>query len=235
MATAKTRQKIMKTFQELVAENGYSEVSLVQLAEAADVKLSVLRESYDSKIDLVKAFSREIDSAVLDERDDDMGDQPARDRLFDVLMTRIDHLAPHKPFVRALYEAARTDPVLALEFNAIAVKSQAWMLDAAGVELGGLKRAATVQGLAIAFARVVETWLGEDDEGMPRTMSKLDKELDEGVSWMKRLDRLDGFLKFAGRLGSRARKMQRRGKHKTARTQAPEPALDDSEEVPTMH
>lgn len=185
MAAAKTRQKILKTFLKLLAEHPYADVSLPLLAKTADVKLSTLRECYSSKRALVDGFAEMIDTAVLDNRDEDMDDQPARDRLFDVLMSRIDQLAPHKEAVRSLNRAVRSDPALAFELNSIAVTSQRWMLIAAGIETSGIRGSLMSQGLAIAFARVVDTWLDEADEGMPKTMAKLDKELDRGESWMK--------------------------------------------------
>ncbi len=199
MATAKTRQKILETFLGLISEHPYEEVSLQLVAEKAKVKLSDMRSTFASKADLVAAFAEKVDTAVLDERDEDMGDQPPRDRLFDVLMTRIDALAEHREAVRALHAAARKDPALALEFNRIEARSQKWMLIAAGIEVSGVKARIVAQGLAVAFSRVVSVWLDEEDEGMPRTMSKLDSELDRGSSFMERLNSLE---RAAGRLQS---------------------------------
>jgi AcrR family transcriptional regulator len=120
MATAKTKQKILSVFVELLEKHPYEDVSLQLIAETAKVKLSDLRRAYPSKLALVEAFAESIDAAVLDERDEGMDDQPARDRLFDILMTRIDALAEHKEAVRALKAAADDDPGLALELNRIA-------------------------------------------------------------------------------------------------------------------
>jgi AcrR family transcriptional regulator len=211
MATAKTKQKILNTFLDLLSEHPYEDVSMPLIAETAKVKLSDLRSAYSSKLKLVAAFAEKIDTHVLDERDEDMGDQPARDRLFDVLMTRIDALAEHKDAVRALHKTARRDPVLALDFNSLEVRSQKWMLIAAGIDLSGIKATATAQGLSIAFARVVDVWLEEDDEGMPRTMARLDKELDKGTSFMKRIKKLD---KVARGLNSFFRKSSDRRKNR---------------------
>ncbi|WP_420414167.1 TetR/AcrR family transcriptional regulator [Roseibium sp.] len=195
MATAKTKQKILTTFLDLISENPYEDVSLQLLAETAKVKLSELRRAYSSKLALVEAFYESVDTAVLDQRDEDLGDQPPRDRLFDILMTRIDVLAENKEAVRAFAKAASQDPGLALDFNRFAVRSQKWMLVAAGIDLSGIKSGIVAQALAVSFARVVDTWLDEPDEGMPRTMSRLDKELDKGSSFMKRLNRLEGVAK----------------------------------------
>ncbi|MHA7777037.1 TetR/AcrR family transcriptional regulator [Roseibium sp. M-1] len=195
MATAKTKQKILDTFLGLLSEHPFEDVSLPLIAATAKIKLSDMRGAYSSKLKLVAAFLEEVDRKVLDERDTDMDDQPPRDRLFDILMTRIDALAEHKEAVCALHRAARKDPALALDFNALEVRSQKWMLIAAGIDVSGVKATVVAQGLAIAFARVVDVWLDEEDEGMPRTMARLDKELDRGSSFMKRLGTLDSFAK----------------------------------------
>jgi len=229
MATAKTREKILNTFLGLLADHPYEDVSLPLIAETAKVKLSELRSAYSSKLALVEAFADKIDTAVLDERDEDMADQPARDRLFDILMTRIDALADHKEAVRALHAAAESDPALALDFNRVAVRSQKWMLIAAGIDLAGVKASIVAQGLAIAFSRVVGVWLDEDDEGMPRTMARLDRELDRGSSFMKRLDGLEGFAKG---LRSFLRKASEGGGRRTAASSDPDRDDDVGGEAP---
>jgi len=226
MATAKTRQKILDTFFELLKEHSYDEIRPTQLAEAAGVKLSVVRECYASKISLIEAFADKIDMAVLDEQTDDMQDQPARDRLFDVLMTRIDHLSPYKDAIRSLMQAVRDDPLLALEFNRIAVRSQRWMLEAADIKMNGFKGHAAAQGLAIAFARVLETWLDEPDAGMPKTMARLDSELDRGEDWMKRIERLDGMTRRVQKLGSMFRRSRKRSEETWQADDRTEPMAD---------
>lgn len=216
MTTAKTKQKILQTFLSLLAEHSYDDVSLPLIAETAKVKLSDMRGAYGSKLELVAAFAKMIDTKVLDERDEDMGDQPPRDRLFDILMSRIDALAEHKDAVKALHKAARRDPALALDFNRIEVRSQKWMLIAAGIEVSGVKGGVVAQGLAIAFSRVVGTWLDETDEGMPRTMAKLDKELDNGSSFMKRLDGIGSVAKGVRSFLKKASKGRRRRSRQSA-------------------
>jgi len=230
MATAKTKQKILETFLGLLAEHPYEDVSLPLIAETAKVKLSEMRGAYSSKLKLVAAYLEQVDRQVLDERDADMGDQPPRDRLFDILMTRIDALAEHKEAVRALYKAARKDPALALDFNALEVRSQKWMLIAAGIDFSGVKAAVVAQGLAVAFARVVDVWLDEADEGMPRTMARLDKELDRGSGFMKRLDRLDGITKGLHSFFRKA--SERRGERRSRRDEARETEPGAGDEAP---
>ncbi|WP_249696308.1 TetR/AcrR family transcriptional regulator [Stappia sp. WLB 29] len=195
MATAKTRQKIVASFLSLLGEKGWHGFEMADVAREAGVKLSVLRAEFPGKTACLRAFLSDIDQKVLDSIDPDMDDEPARERLFDVLMTRLDTLSPHREAIRALRKAVQRDPQLALKLNREAVTSQRWMLTAAGIPAAGPRAALMSQALVVAFARVVDVWLDDEDPGLARTMSALARQLDEGEVWMGRLDRVGRFLK----------------------------------------
>jgi hypothetical protein len=44
------------------------------------------------------------------------------------------------------------------------------------------------QGLALLFARVLRTFVRDEDEGLSRTMASLDRELGRGQRYMEMLD-----------------------------------------------
>jgi hypothetical protein len=71
------------------------------------------------------------------------------------------------------------DPPLALALNSIAVRSQQWMLAAAGIDAAGPGGMVRAQGLALLFARVLRTFVDDEDDNA-RTMAALDRELDRG-------------------------------------------------------
>ncbi|WP_029059084.1 TetR/AcrR family transcriptional regulator [Stappia stellulata] len=195
MATQKTKQKIVSAFLSLLAEKGWTGFDMSDVAVAAGVKLSVLRGTFASKTACLKAFLADIDQTVLDRVDPEMAGEPARDRLFDVLMSRLDAVQPHREAVRALMAATRKDPQLALALNAEAQVSLRWMLTAAGLPSSGFRARMISQGLVVAFSRVVDVWLDDEDPGLARTMSALDRQLDDGEVWLSRLDRAAGLLK----------------------------------------
>lgn len=205
------RTMAVEAFLGLLATRSYADISLTDIAEAAGLKPSALRQAVSGKSELLAAFAGQVDAAVLDDRDDSMFDQPPRDRLFDVLMTRLDALAPHKSALTQLRKDAMRDPALAMCLNGIAVRSQGWMLAAAGVSIPGIKGRLVQQGLAVSFARVLETFLEEEDESLPRTMAALDRELDRGEDWLRRLGAVErvtrpvacGLIKLAGKAMSR--------------------------------
>ncbi len=141
------------------------------------MKLSELRAEFGSTLAIVAAQIKDIDRAVLAGGTADMAEEPARERLFDVLMRRLEALAPYKEAVRSLMRSARRNPGLALALNAMAVRSQAWMLEAAGIGAHGPRGALRAQGAALMFARVLGVWFDDDEPGLDRTMAALGRGL----------------------------------------------------------
>lgn len=202
---ADPRAKIVESFLELLAQKPFERISLGEVAAQANIPLAELRNSFGSTFDMISAFLRETDRKVLATTGDDMDDQPARDRLFDVLMRRLDVLTPHRAAIRSLVESARRNPFFALALNRQSARSQQWMLAAAKIDTAGLKGAVRAQGLALLFARVGQTFLHDDDPSLAKTMAALDRELDRGE---RMLGLLEGAVHLAtcGRRGRRATK-----------------------------
>lgn len=177
-----------------LATTPWNDVHLSALAASADIALVDLPDIAAGKLDIIAAFARQVDREVLEAVDEDLADEPARERLFDVLMARFDALTDKKAGLRQLMTDVRRDPVLALELNRIAVRSQSWMLVGAGINPDGLMGAARVQGAVLAFSHVMRTWLNDDDEGLAATMAELDKTLRRGEEQLSRLDRVFGLF-----------------------------------------
>jgi hypothetical protein len=119
-----------------------------------------------------------------------MAQEPPRERLFDVLMRRLETHAPYREAVRSLLRSATRNPPLALALNGLAVQSQQWMLAAADVSASGPKGMVRAQGLALLYASVLRTWLDDTDPGLARTMAALDSALARGQRWSSMLDDL---------------------------------------------
>ena len=180
------RDKAIHAFLALLAERRFEDIGLAEVAGRAGLKLSQLRADFGSTLAIYAAHVKQIYEAVLDGTDTDTSEEPHRDRLFDVLMRRIETLTPHKEAVRSILSSARRNPGLAFALNGIALRSQKWMLEAAGISASGPRGMLRAQGAALLFARVVGVWLDED-EGVDRTMAALDRGLASAERW-------DGFL-----------------------------------------
>src|SRR5579875_3528340 len=131
--SASNRDKAIQAFMALLAERRFEDIGLAEVAGRAGLKLSQLRAEFGSTLAIYAAHVKAIDEAVLDGSDGEMSEEPPRERLFDVLMRRLEKLAPHKEAIRTMLLSARRHPSLALALNAMAVRSQKWMLEAAGI------------------------------------------------------------------------------------------------------
>jgi AcrR family transcriptional regulator len=202
------RRAVVDALLEIAAERDWDEIDLSAIAERAGVGLSTLRGLFPSKGAILAAFSRDIDRVVLDGIDQGMESEPARERLFDVLMRRIDALGPHKDAIARLSRSFAHDPLSLAAWNRVVVTSMQWMLAAAGIGGDGPMGALRSQGLALAWSRILRVWLEDDDEGLARTMTEIDRQLRSGERWMRRADdvwRLTGPLRHLADRSTRRR------------------------------
>ena len=90
----------------------------------------------------------------------------------------------------------------------MAVRSQRWMLEAAGIGASGPRGALRAQGAALMFARVLTVWIDDDEPGLDRTMAALDRALASAERWAGFLDDLCALPKCVLR-GPRRRRRAR--------------------------
>ncbi len=200
------RDPVVDAFLSLLAERPFEEIGFGDIAGRAGISLADLRVRFGSTLAILAAHLKEIDREVLSGIDADMAEEPARERLFDVLMRRLEALTPYKAAARSLTRSFPTNPGLALAFNAMAVRSQQWMLTAADIPASGPRGSVRAQGLAMLFSSVVRTWLHDDDPGLARTMSALDRALARGQRWAGYLDDLCRIPETVCRLRPRRRR-----------------------------
>jgi AcrR family transcriptional regulator len=187
-AAKPARERIIEAFMTLLAQQSFEEIGLAAIAREAGVSLAELRQIFASPGAILAAQMKEIDRQVLAGGDPELAEESARERLFDVIMRRLDLLEPYKDAVRSLIRSARRSPALAVGLNSLAVRSQQWMLAAAGINSAGTRGMLRAQGLAVLYASVLRTWINDDDEGHARTMAALDRALARGQRWSGFLD-----------------------------------------------
>jgi AcrR family transcriptional regulator len=202
-----SRERVIATFMTLLAEKSIEQIGLAEIAEGAGISLAELRTLFNSKLAIYAAHMKEIDRQVLAGIDPDMAEEPPRERLFDVLMRRIETLVPYKDAVRSLVRSAGRNPGLAITLNGLAVRSEQWMLTAADISASGPRGMIRSQGLALLFASVLRTWIDDDDPANARTMAALDRALARGPRWSGFLDDLCSIP--ACFCGSRSRRRRR--------------------------
>lgn len=208
------RQAAVEALLSLCADNPWGEIGLADIADKAGLSLSQLRGLYPSKGAILAAYSRQVDQKALDGIDAGMAEEPARERLFDILMRRIDVLSPHKTAIANISRAFALDPLAMAAWNRVVTNSMQWMLTAADIDADGPMGAVRAQGLALAWARIVKVWLKDEDEGLATTMKEVDRQLRSGERWMERADDLcqifAPFRRIAERSHERRARMRER-------------------------
>ena len=180
--------KIVDALMELAADRRFEDITITDIAERAGVTLADFRDAFPSKGAVLGGFGRRIDRAVLEASSTDLAGEPAKERLFDVLMRRLDAMAPWRGGVASVLAWARREPLAAVALNQQTLNSMRFMLEAAGIESEGSFAVVKLQGLALAWANVLDTWTQDDDPGQARTMAALDRALTRGGQAVGRID-----------------------------------------------
>jgi AcrR family transcriptional regulator len=205
----------------LAGERPWGGIALVDIGDSAGVSLVDLRTAFNSKGEILAAFTRAVDDEVVARAPKPTQDQSSRDAIFEVVMSRFDILAPYKTALKSIAAAWPADPAL---LRAVLL-SQAWMLRAAGVSPDGLDGQLRAGGLAALYVSVFGTWLEDDDPGLAKTMAVLDRRLRRGE---RTLRSIDGALSTLRGLVSSAASRSRKAGSQKETPHAPDPPPEAS-------
>jgi hypothetical protein len=117
--------------------------------------------------------------AVLDQSclTDAITDGPVRDRLFDIVMRRIDGLQTHRAGVIALMRDLPRDPLTTLALASLLLRSMGWLLEGVGLSTTGLTGKLRTKGMLALWVHTVHAWSRDDSEDLSATMVALDNGL----------------------------------------------------------
>ena len=176
--------RALDAFLRLIADKGFAQVSLREVAESAGLGVAELYRLYPDKVALASAFMARIDAEVLagTPKQSDP-EETARDRLFDVLMRRYDVLRPHRAALAAIRRAATRDPLLAIELGPALRRSMAAMLEAASLPSEGLSGALRQNGLLAIHYAVSRVFDRDETTDLSKTMASLDGRLKMAERW----------------------------------------------------
>jgi AcrR family transcriptional regulator len=161
----------------VIATHGWPGLTMGRLAAEAAVPMATLRDRFPSRLDPLILHGRRVDHAVLAGTIAGQGGA-ARDRLFDVLMRRLDAMQPHRAGILRFLRDMRRDPSLAVLLGPQLSLSMRWMLDAAEIEGNGGRRRAMALGLVGVWLATVRAWAEDESEDLGPTMAALDRALD---------------------------------------------------------
>lgn len=226
---ATTEGKIVSAALRLAAEQPWQDITLRQIASASGQSLAELSEHFASKSEVLSAFLASVDKEVLSNAPAPRDGETKRDALFEVIMARFDVLDPFKSALRSIANSGEFD----LSMLRPMLKSQHWMLEAAGVGTDGAKGTIKTAGLATVYGAAFRTWLDDDDPGMARTMAVLDRRLRRGEQAMSGIETV---FDAAQRVKSMLRSGLSRSRRSAGASASDQPDQDDpasAEPAPT--
>lgn len=177
------RALIAAAFQ-IAAEKGWRTVSVASAARAGGLALPRARARFPSRAAILLRFGRLADQAALA---DVPSDGSVRDRLFDLVMRRIDALQAHRAGVLALLRTLPADLPTALLLTVATQRGMRWLLEAAGVQSTGPRGELRVRGLLAVWLWTVRAWRNDDSEDLAATMVALDEALrraERAAEWL---------------------------------------------------
>jgi len=169
---------IIKVALTVAGEQGWDAVTLPRLAEAANVPLIDVHRIVSGRQAVLDGIGRLVDDAVLAEGAVDPGD-PARDRLFEVMMRRFDLLQDHRAGILAVADGLRREPLRVLCQGPSLERSMRVMLEVAAMPARGLIGLAKVRVLTLVYLDIFRIWRSDDSDDMAKTMKALDKRLEQ--------------------------------------------------------
>jgi hypothetical protein len=168
----------------LAGEVGWPRMTVAEAARRADLPLDRARARFPVRTMVLLRFGSIADQSALALA---TSEGAHRDRLFDILMRRIDVLQAHREGVLALLRCLPADPCTAAMLGAASLRSMRWMLDGAGIGSTGLRGQARAKGLLAVWLAAVHAWRADAGPDLSATMAALDKAL-------SRAERVEGWL-----------------------------------------
>lgn len=180
--STKIRKAIQDAALEAAAKEPWQFVSPLTIAENAGIGLSELEQVFPDKPSILKAIIDDLDAQVESSFlgiDDSIS---VRDRLFDVLMERIEianqNRAAHISFFKSFgWTKQSTCSDLHMMKD-----SMNRMAKCAGMDTEGLFGAGRVAGLSVAYLWVLLIWINDTSPDLGKTMAELDRTLGRAES-----------------------------------------------------
>jgi AcrR family transcriptional regulator len=169
---------------DIIAETGWIGFSFADLAEQAGLSMTDVRRQFRGRADLLDQLSSRLDQAMLAFDPKDMEGLPPKDRVFELIMSRLEAMAPYRAGLLRLMRDARTDPALLAMTACRLDRSIAWLQDAAGLADGRntsllkhIKLKVQRRVLGVIYVQALNSWASDDSTDLAKTMAALDKQL----------------------------------------------------------
>lgn len=182
--STKIRESILSAALAVAAREAWEFVSPLTIAEEAGIPPHELQSWFPTKSAIVMAIIDDLDRQVEDAFPDIDDTMSMRDRLFDILMERIDLANHHRHAHISFFKSVGWTKEATCSDISLLMSSMKRMAKCAGMDTEGLFGGMKLTGLAVAYSWVLLTWMRDTSPDLGKTMAELDKTLSraEGIA-----------------------------------------------------
>ena len=137
-----------------------------------------------SKIDLLKNINRYVDDALIIKMKK-LEISSTKDMLFEVLMARFDILQQNRKSYLEIYKGFKKSPQYFIKLLPSFLESMIITAELAKYNVNGLKGSIRLKGLMVVYFATFFQWLEDKTTSLERTMTQLDKNLDQAEKFGK--------------------------------------------------
>ncbi len=192
-----------------IAEKGADGFSRAALARRSGRRLSEIHAEFPTRGAVIRQFGKRMDLAMLAIDSEELEQMTVRERLFELIMRRLEAMRPYREGLRRLASGRCGDPEMGLAALGNVRRLTGWLAESAGGPVAGLRGCAARSAILAVYASTFRVWLRDTSDDLAKTMASLDRNL----------DRLEQFVSWGGRLRPARNRQQR-----PPSPEAPEPA-----------
>lgn len=161
----------------LAGEKGWRNVGMRSIARASGASPDAVRRRFPCKTSILLALAQEVERRAAVVPAPFEPEDTVRDRLFELLMQRLDLLEEHRQPLANILREMSSDPAAALFAGPEVVRLMGGILDQAGVPSGGPFGWLRRKGLAAIWIATLFEWGRDESPDRARTMAALDANL----------------------------------------------------------
>ena len=184
---------LIDTTLSLAGELGWPSVTLQLIGKTANVPLSEVSAIFSSKWDILEAFRERTDLLLTAGKSANLSGQSAKDRLFDILMARIEIIEPWKAGIGSIARHAVAQPITGIRLFTSLNKSMERMIEHVNAKIQGPGKLIQSRGLTLIYLLVLRRWIGDHSSDLGPTMAELNERL---ISADQLLSRICGLRKY---------------------------------------
>jgi AcrR family transcriptional regulator len=170
---------LVRTAFDLLAERGWDRFSFAEVARRAGLSLADVYAELPDRGALLRVLGRRLDREMLSLDLAELDGLSPRERVFELVMRRLDAMAPYKDGLRVLARQAGRDPALVAVACCNLDRLSRRLVDAAATEDGPVLGKAARRATEAVYLRTFRVWLDDDTQDMARTLAELDKRLQQ--------------------------------------------------------